>query len=69
VRWKKLDDYSLESDSGYRVSKSFRPQGPVYAAWAPRGDRSETVKALVYSPELTVCIAACEKHLENAGIS
>jgi len=35
MRWRKLNNYTSESDMGYRVTKSLVKGAPVYAAWHP----------------------------------
>ena len=43
--WEKKNDHYLESESGFRITKSFLRKKPVYLAFAPKENITDKRKA------------------------
>jgi len=45
ISWDKKYDYYLSSKEGYRISKSFNGDKPIYTAWdSQRGNNRQIIK-------------------------
>jgi hypothetical protein len=65
VKWRKLSTYTIESNSGYRVSKVIVGGVPQYEAWSPGGiDAARCLAARL--PDADAGRQACERHASRA---
>lgn len=66
MRWQQVDNYHVQSDSGYRVSKATRGPGfpPIYVAWPPRDKQWIPANAIAFCDSADEAKAACEKHAD-----
>ena len=63
MRWRKVDDYHIESDTGYRIARYGPADNRTYSAWPP-GAR----QAIQYSRSLEEVKQACEAHQAGGGV-
>lgn len=61
MHWRKVNEYYIESDAGYRITKGrdFSMENLTYVAHAPDG------KFFAFVPSAKEAMTACDQHLEN----
>lgn len=62
MKWSQIDRYHIESEQGYRVSKTFVVGKVIYTAWPPTG---EPIKYSRGPKGVDRCKKECEKHYEK----
>ena len=63
MKWRKMDAYFVESDRGYRVTKSY--PGPIYTVWAPERWMAWNHKPVFYSEDWAKAKRFAEHHNAN----
>ncbi|OBS10803.1 hypothetical protein [Acidihalobacter prosperus] len=66
MKWRRIDDYAIESDAGYTVCRVFIHARWHYEAWIPKAmDGWDRVIHREPDDDATEAKAACERHYEE----